>query len=139
MTAVHKPWNPAFDMPFTRDQALAVIEAWGKPSCMTFSAARAARVHECLTADEPRRMAVQTACGFDLGGWAYLDADGWHGGFKTRQEAEAAGTGTDLLSVLQEIAEYTGEGSAGTPWQSIVRNLGAKARAAVAQATRSAS
>ena len=33
-------FQPAFDMPATAKQALAVIQAWGDPSCMTFSVSR---------------------------------------------------------------------------------------------------
>lgn len=43
-----KKFEPAFDMPRTAEEAVAVIEAWGDPSCMTFSTARAKRCAELL-------------------------------------------------------------------------------------------
>jgi len=43
-----KLFQPAIDMPTTPHEAIAVIEKWGDPSCMTFDAARAKRCAELL-------------------------------------------------------------------------------------------
>jgi hypothetical protein len=45
-----KTFQPAFDMPTTAEEALAVLEKWSKPSTMTFSSERAKRVYEILKA-----------------------------------------------------------------------------------------
>lgn len=37
------PFDPAFDMPETAAQAVAVLVSWGSPHCMTFSHERAAQ------------------------------------------------------------------------------------------------
>lgn len=42
------PFRPAFDMPRTPAQAVAVLDAWGSPLCMTFSADRAKAAAELL-------------------------------------------------------------------------------------------
>lgn len=40
----------------------------------------------------------------------------------------------ELLAALDDIGSYTGEGRLTTPWQSIVKTIGEKARAAIAKA-----
>lgn len=47
--ATQKEFRPAFDMPETYLQAVAVIKAWGSPLCMTFSAHRAKRCSDLLS------------------------------------------------------------------------------------------
>ncbi len=42
-------FDPAFDMPETAAEAVAVLYSWGSPHCMTFSAERAQRCAELLT------------------------------------------------------------------------------------------
>lgn len=83
----HLPFDPAFDMPHNREQALAVIKAWGSPSCATFSAERASRVYECLVSDTPSVLPPALSFGRHLGGWAWGHADGWHGGFNSKDTA----------------------------------------------------
>lgn len=46
-------FEPAFDMPTTKEQALQCLEKWGNPTCATFSAARAKRMWELLTEPTP--------------------------------------------------------------------------------------
>jgi len=41
-------FNAAFDMPATAEQAIAVLERWGDPLVMTFSAARAKQAARLL-------------------------------------------------------------------------------------------
>lgn len=48
--AGRKIFDPAFDMPETAEQAVAVLYAWGSPHCMTFSAERSRRCAELLEA-----------------------------------------------------------------------------------------
>ena len=43
-------FEPGFDMPETAKEALQVIQAWGKPTTMTFDHKRAARCAELLQA-----------------------------------------------------------------------------------------
>lgn len=48
-----KQFNPAFDMPETVEQAVAVIASWGSPSVMTFSSQRAKRCADLLQNQTP--------------------------------------------------------------------------------------
>lgn len=45
-------FNPAFDMPTNKAEALQVVAKWGSPLTMTFSADRAKRCAELLADDE---------------------------------------------------------------------------------------
>lgn len=47
------PFDPAFDMPSTAAEAVAVLVSWGSPSCMTFSAERAAKCAVLILAAYP--------------------------------------------------------------------------------------
>lgn len=87
---IHAPWNAAFDMPYNREQALEVLKAWGSPCVMTFTCERARRVHECLTSETPNLLKAQLKYGSHLEGWAWGDAEGWHGGYETMDEAHQA-------------------------------------------------
>jgi hypothetical protein len=53
-----KPFNPAFDMPTTPSEAIAVITKWGDPTCMTFSSARSKRCAELLAFEKCDRGTV---------------------------------------------------------------------------------
>jgi hypothetical protein len=41
-------FDPAFEMPTTVQEALAVLKEWGKPSVMTFSSDRARVIYKIL-------------------------------------------------------------------------------------------
>lgn len=81
-----RDWDPAFDMPHDREQALAVLKAWASPSTMTFSSERCARVLECLTYIAPRVLRPALSCSYGTG-WSFGTKDGWFGSFATKEEA----------------------------------------------------
>jgi hypothetical protein len=82
------PWNAVFDMPHTREQAIAVIGKWGD-GAMTYSNARAKRCYELLTEDKPKQYPVQIlmVVTFDRG-WEYVTKEGHFGYFETWQQAQ---------------------------------------------------
>lgn len=93
-----RAWQPAFDMPHNREQALAVIKAWSSASCMTFSSERCKRVYECLSNAVPSPLPPATRYLPGLG-WQWGDADGWHGNFSSNAEAFSAGYAAALRKV----------------------------------------
>lgn len=92
------PWEAAFDMPHNSEQALAVLRAWSREGCLTFSHGRCARAYECLSNERPRKINPQIAYGRHLDGWAFGVEDGWFGGYHCEQEAINAG-----LQYMREV------------------------------------
>lgn len=83
-----RPWSPS-DYPFTRVQALDVLIHAANNS-FHIDSMRAAYIHACIEYGAPSPLPVQLQYGSSLHGWAFLQEDGWRGGYATRDDAYRA-------------------------------------------------